>query len=188
MISYIVSVYDRLDNLDILIPILNRQHSTREIHICENGPTDHGQRGPNVFFHRTGERGAKSCYDSAGMVYQKVKGDWLCFPSDDSLYVQDFNRIMLRTAEETGADLVYCDCVYKANVDSGCDPNWKQYSVLDVSPRMGRIDKTNFIVRASKFAGFPPHPRDFRDGALIESLVSGGIRHAKAPGVLCVHQ
>jgi hypothetical protein len=112
-------------------------------------------------------------------------GDWLCFPSDDSLYVADFQRIMIETAVRTQADLVYCDMVYKCGSEQN---DWKPYSVLESEPRMGRIDKTNFIIRRELFKGFPPHPRNWRDGALIEQVIRDGAKPAKAPGVLVLHQ
>jgi hypothetical protein len=53
---------------------------------------------------------------------------------------------------------------------------------------MGKIDKTNFIIRRELFKGFPPHRRNWRDGALIEQAIRDGAKPAKAPGVLVVHQ
>ncbi len=114
-----------------------------------------------------------------------AEGDWLCFPSDDSLYVADFAKIMIETAVREQADLVYCDMVYKC----GSEVNeWKPYSILESEPRMGKIDKTNFIIRRELFKGFPPHPRNWRDGALIEQVIRDGAKPAKAPGVLVLHQ
>lgn len=149
----------------------------------------------NVVWSMTGLSGAGNPYEAATMFIETrgpygkpmniVRGNWLCFPSDDSLYVQGFSRIMLETAERTGADLVYCDCVYKTGSEKN---NWPPYSVLNVEPRMGKIDKTCFILRRELFKGFPPHPKFWCDGALIEQLVLQGVRHAKAPGCLVVHQ
>ncbi len=189
MISFIVSVYDRTDMLPGCLETLAVQETVKEVLVCHNGK---GAAGP-VFdsglrlwnhWHSTGLHGAKSSYESADMVAPTAKGDWVCFPSDDSLYVRGFSRIMLETAEKTGAGLIYCDCVYHRPDE----PSWKPYTVLDVSPRMGRIDKTCFILRRELFKGFPPHPKGWSDGALIEQLVAQGVRHAKAPGILVVHQ
>jgi hypothetical protein len=99
--------------------------------------------------------------------------------------VADFQRIMIETAVRTQADLVYCDMVYKCGSEQN---DWKPYSVLESEPRMGRIDKTNFIIRRELFKGFPPHPRNWRDGALIEQVIRDGAKPAKAPGVLVLHQ
>lgn len=141
--------------------------------------------GNDVPMRKTGLQGAVECYDSANMVAPTTKGEWLCFPSDDSLYVQGFSEVMVDTANRTRADLVYCDCIYRQEKTAG---KWPAYTVLETQPRMGRIDKTCFIVRRELFKGFPPHPKGWRDGALIEQLVGDDVRHAKAPGVLVVHQ
>ena len=56
---------------------------------------------------------------------------------------------------------------------------------------MGCMDKTNFIIRRELFKGFPPHPMDYRDGALAEQFVKKSTessKTAKAPGCLVVHQ
>ena len=184
MISFIVSGCDHPLNLYCCLSSLNAQSGDHEIILCDNGlPIDLLYSG--VLRLPTGTNGARNCYESANMVYAEASHDWLCFPSDDSMYVARFADIMLGTAAKTGADLVYCDCVYA--LGSETNP-WPAYTVLDSSPRMGRIDKTNFIVKRSLFHGFPEHERGYRDGALIEQLVRSGIRHAKAPGILVVHQ
>ncbi len=193
MISFIVSVFDRPHVLNACLASLSVQQDYHEILICGNHTDDSMLVACGLIADRyglkvekTGLAGCKTCYESANMVAPHARGDWLCFPSDDSLYVQGFSRIMLDTAEREKADLVYCDCVYRSGPTA--NQAWPSYSVLNVQPRMGKIDKTCFILRASLFDGFPPHPRDWRDGALIEQLVRDGVRHAKAPGILVVHQ
>lgn len=193
MISYIVSVYDRIATLHACLASLACQHGPKEIIVCSNAIHEniidaHG--GASILYGarkvNSGRWGANSCYESAEIVAEDgVRGEWLCFPSDDSLYVAGFQKIMLDTAARTGADLVYCDCVYA--VGSEINP-WAAYSVLETQPKMGRIDKTCFILRRSLFKGFPAHELGYRDGALIEQLVKGGVKMAKAPGVLVVHQ
>lgn len=193
MISFIVSVYDRPDYLSACLATLALQDGEKEIIVCANSGDDDmliacalvcNEYGAKML--KTGLAGAGQCYESANMVIMGDRNPWLCFPSDDSLYVQGFSQIMLKTAEREKADLVYCDCIYA--VGSENNPGWKPYSVLDVQPRMGRIDKTCFILRRELFKGFPPHPRLWCDGALINQLVKDGVKHAKAPGVLVVHQ
>lgn len=192
MISYIVSVLDRPHFLNACLASLAVQQFTKEVIVCVNGlgPVTIedcrmlGMRyGARVM--ETGNMGALDCYDSANMATGEASGDWLCFPSDDSLYVMDFSRIMLDTARLTASGLVYCDCVYRQEPAKG---RWPPYQVLDVRPHQGRIDKTTFILRRDLFHGFPSHPKGHRDGALIEELMRAGVRHAKAPGVLVVHQ
>lgn len=193
MISHIVSVLDRPHFLNAALAALVVQDGGGgEIIVCVNGTeaetiahcgdicTRYG-----ATMRTTGLVGAKTCYESANMASTAATGEWLSFPSDDSLYVFEFSRVMLQTAELHKADLVYCDCVYRQDKTKG---NWPAYTILDVSPRMGRIDKTCFIVRRSVFPGFPSHEHGWSDGALVEQMVRSGVRHAKAPGVLVVHQ
>ncbi len=201
MISFIVSVYDRPEFLNACLASLAVQDGDKQIAITLNGDKEQSRKiieatkQYNAFWSYTGLSGAKTCYEAALMCIETrgplgrpmnlIKGEWLCFPSDDSLYVCKFSEIMLRTAAETNADLIYCDCVYRQDQTIG---KWPPYQVLDTQPCMGKIDKTCFILRRELFKGFPPHPRGWSDGALIEQLVRDGVRHAKAPGVLVVHQ
>lgn len=198
VISFIVSVYDRVEMLNACLATLAVQECPKEIIVCCNHPDqdivlacgiisdDYG-----AVFKNTGAMGAIGPYESAEIAALEAKGDWLCFPSDDSLYVQKFAEIMLAAAyRETAegvsshSDLVYCDCVYHRPDE----PRWKPYTVLSTEPRMGKIDKTCFILRRKLFDGFPQHPGGWSDGALIEQLVRDSVKHAKAPGVLCIHQ
>lgn len=190
MISYIVSMYDRVPFLNACLASLAVQDKTSETIVCCNSTDEEVLKAAglaclyhDVHMEPTGLAGATNPYESASMI--SIKGEWVCFPSDDSLYVCEFATIMLRTAERAGADLVYCDCVYRQAPAAG---NWPPYTVLDVQPRMGKIDKTCFILRRELFKGFPPHPRGWSDGALIDQLVAQGVKHAKAPGVLVIHQ
>ncbi len=191
MISYIVSVYDRWRLLNASLASIAANEADKEILVCCNCTDDAAIEDCRAVcerygasYHLTGFE-ADNCYDSANKVALLSNGDWLCFASDDSLYVADFQKVMIGTAVREKADLVYCDCVYKC----GSEVNgWKPYSLLESEPRMGKIDKTNFIIRRELFKGFPPHPRNWRDGALIEQVIRDGAKPAKAPGVLCIHQ
>lgn len=189
MVTFIVSVFDRPESLNACLGTLRLQSS--DITVADNSPTEEISRrirdvcwAHDTLHVRTGQIG-RTCYDSAEIVVENATNSsrWLCFPSDDSLYVAGFSEIMLATAESENADLVYCDCLYRSEREG-----WPPYTVLNTQPKMCHIDKTCFIVRKSLFHGFPEHPKDYRDGALIESLVKSGVRHAKAPGVLVVHQ
>ncbi len=192
MISFIVSVYDRPEFLNACLASLNVQDGPYEILVCGNHKDENmliacglATMQYDLKVEPTGLAGCANCYESANMMAQKAKGDWLCFPSDDSLYVCKFSEIMLATAKQKNADLVYCDCVYRQDKTIGA---WPAYQVLNTQPRMGQIDKTCFIVKRELFHGFQPHPKGWSDGLFIESLVAQGVRHAKAPGVLLTHQ
>ncbi len=184
MISFIVSVYDRPEFLNACLASLNVQDGPYQIIVCGN----HKDEGMliacglaamqyDLKVEPTGHMGANNCYESANMMAQKSKGEWLCFPSDDSLYVCKFSEIMLETAAREKADLVYCDCVYRQDKTIGA---WPAYQVLNTKAQMGQIDKTCFIVKRDVFEGFPTHPKGWCDGALIEQMVKNGVSMAKA--------
>ena len=187
-ISFIVSVFDRPQFLNACLASLNVQTHRGSMTVCansRNSDTLNACKLVCIYFdanYRETGQSCDNCYDSANLAARETTGEWLCFPSDDSLYVCGFTEIMLAEARRTAAGLVYCDCVYRR------EPPWKAYTVLDVEPRMGRIDKTCFIMRRELFKGFPPHPKGWCDGALVEQLVRDGVKTAKAPGVLVLHQ
>lgn len=131
-----------------------------------------------IAYHKT----EGHCYTASEQVAKEVKADYLCFASSDGYYVPGFSSIMLETAMRTNADLVYCNVLY--------DPRLHGrgiYSVLDSFPELRWIDKTNFIVRADKFKGWPTHPQMWCDGQFVEDLVASGGKIAKAKGILVVH-
>ncbi len=194
-ISFIVSVLDRHDFLNACLASLYVQDGPKEVLVaCNSQNTGVIQACEMAAFQydwrvfHTGLQGAKTCYESANMLAAQAKGEWLCFPSDDSLYVCKFSQVMIDAALRANADLVYCDCVYRKGETA--NPAWKDHAVLSTQPRTGKIDKTCFLVKRELFLqiGFPKHPRGWSDGALIDMLVSQGVRHTKAPGVLSVHQ
>lgn len=125
-----------------------------------------------------------SCYTVSEMLLgtDLVKEDFICFASSDGYYVPGFTQIMLEVVNRLGSDLVYCNCLYDPRLHGR-----GLYSVLDTLPEMRWIDKTCFIIRRSLFKGWPPHEKDWRDGALVEAWVKKGYRLDKAKGVLVVH-
>src|ERR1700688_4633721 len=84
----------------------------------------------------TGDR-ANNCYASAEIGASMVAGGWLCFPSDDSIYCNDFLERMLEVEQDL--DLVYCDVLYDRRLAG-------RRAVLSTEPREGAIDKTCFAV------------------------------------------
>ena len=125
--------------------------------------------------------GAQEPYTSAERGARIATKKWLGFPSDDCYYTPIYVEQMLLTANLNNADVVYCDCVYDARYRG-------HYSVMDVSPVMGAIDKGGFIMRRGDFTAFPGKaPISFSDGLYIEELVRAGRIFTKAPGVLWVH-
>jgi glycosyltransferase involved in cell wall biosynthesis len=119
--------------------------------------------------------GPSDCYYAADKLAKEARGDYLAFPSDDNYYVPGFLEVMLRQR----ADLIYCDMIY----DPRYTGTWAQ---VDVHPTAGHIDKGGFLLRKSQFTRFPAD-RTWADGLLVEELMGRGVSHAKAPGVLWVH-
>jgi hypothetical protein len=162
------------------------QEGKKEIIICDNSGTD------DIRFESllTAEPVCRYV-DTSGLLPQTCyhglevgpEGDWLCWPSDDSYYVPQFQAIMLDYACKNRLEFVYCNCLY--------DPRLKgEYAVQGTQPGFCGIDKTSFIVTRRAFeevGGWPQHKNDWRDGALAVALVKSGIKHGKAPGVLVVH-
>lgn len=160
-----------------------------QIHVADNSKTDFVKQLftigcfsliNNITYHKT----EGHCYTASEQVAKSLEGqtDYLCFASSDGYYVPGFSSIMLETAARTQADLVYCNVLY--------DPRLHGrgiYSVLDSFPEIRWIDKTNFIVRADKFNGWPSHPQMWCDGQFVEDLVKSGGKVVKAKGVLVVH-
>ncbi len=124
------------------------------------------------------------CYHTAEYAATLCRGEFICFPSDDSYYVPVFAELMLAAAERNRWDLVYCNMLYDARFNGQC------YAPVNVQPIVNSIDKTGFILRRSWFVAFPGKVKDGpckADGELIESLIKRGIRHGKVPDVLMVH-
>lgn len=197
LISFIVSAYDRPKALRACLGTISAQTEPYEVIVCCNS-----LQQEQIDAHReiceefdaklfcTGRMGAQCCYSSAEMVIERghVHGDWLVFASDDSLYVGRFSEIMLRAARSHQWDLVYCDMDY----DSPMPLSDYHYGLLKVTPQLGRIDKTGFMLRRNWFKKFPgKNPSGsyaMCDGKLVDELIEREIPHGHAGGILVVHQ
>jgi hypothetical protein len=185
-VTFIVAAYERVLPLWCQLASLACQTVPVEILVAENGQGEvvgihaaaAGQFGGRVIMTREND-----CYLAANKVWQEAQGEWLGFPNDDGYMVPTFAEMMIRAAEKNGWDLVYCDTVYDPRLQGS------QYSVLAVEPRIGKIDKTSFLVRRRVWEGFTPHGGNWTlaDGSTIEAMVKRGVAHGKAPGVLVFH-
>lgn len=179
--SFIVSAFDRPGHLRCLLASLAIQNEpdfetivTDNSNNTRNASVVFDMRDPRFHHVHTGMR---NCYESANTGALLAQGEYLCFPSDDNYYVPAFLRLML--TQKT--DLVYCDMVYDPRMS-------REYKTIKVHPIEGKIDKGGFLVRRSKFRPFPWELSvQTADGLLIERLIEDGLSHAKAPGVLWVH-
>ncbi len=137
-----------------------------------------------------------SCYYSGQFGAEISRGEWLCFPSDDSYYVPTFAEKLL-AAGETATD---CDIPTGPGTDPLAlvcsDFVWgrhNHWSYCDGGPQMAHIDKTTFIIRSEWFRkiGWPyKHPQGGNsnsDGLLAEELVARGGRVGRVVEILVVH-
>lgn len=201
MISYIVSSWNRPLPLLTCVSSLLQQKGDKEIIICDNSDdskvrdTIQGFASMDkcIIYIYTGDRckpDINAGYKAQNLGAERAAGDWLCFPSDDCYYVPGFQRVMLETdADNRGckpADLIYCDMLYDPRYNAIASQGI--YAVVPAYPRLRFMDKSNFIVRDKHFKGFDiTHPNGYGDWLFIDSCLKKGVRFAKAPGILCVH-
>jgi len=185
--SFIMSAYDQPEHLILALYSLKLQTEKNfEVIVCDNSPDQRNGLACNyvadsrIRYLWTGQT-CGNCYESANVGAREAKGDFFCFPSCDNYYVPQFLEIMLRMRGV--ANLIYCDMLY--------DPRWtkNQYTVVDVQPKVGYIDKGGFLIHSHFFQPFPylRSAKGEADGLLAQDLVGSGVSHAKAPGVLWVH-
>lgn len=192
-ISFIISAYDRPMCLNACLATLSLQTETCEFIVCINSQGEMFKRHAAICNRYgatalpTGKMGARCCYSSADIAAKVAKGDWLCFPSDDSLYVPAFSDLMLRAAREANLDLVYCDMVYDP---MGLIQRTGRYGLMDSKAQMNHIDKTNFFVKRKFFKGFPGKKIEGHsacDWLFVEDAIRRGARSGKAEGILATH-
>ena len=192
MITFIVSTYNKSLQLMTCITSLLVQNVAKEIIICDNSdnPTSiQGNEGivsiaPSIIRRidtSTVEPKHFASYATANSVYEEAKGEWLCFPSDDSYYVPGFAEIMLEHATRFDRDLVYCDFIYDPRYN-GC-----YYQVVQAAPIARCIDKTIFLVKKEFFKGFELEDTTWCDWLTFKSIIDSGANHGHVPGVMVVH-
>lgn len=182
--SFIVSSFDRPQCLRCLLASLAIQNEPDfEVIVTDNSSdTQNTQVVTEIndrrFHYVKAEK--SNCYESANFGATLAQGEYLCFPSDDNYYVPGVLKIML----EPGTDLVYCDMLHDPRSRHGL----REYRVVRVRPRKSAIDKGGFLIRRSKFLPFPwEHSLQSADGLLIDELIRRGVSHAKARGILWLH-
>ena len=196
-VSYIVSAYDRPQSLRMTLASLQCQTDPDfEVIVADNSEfqqqanrritedmRDVRFRHVNTGIHTTSP--GWDCYWSAEWVVEhEAKGDYFCFPSDDSYYTPIFQEALLARARESRLDLVYSDMLYDRRRTG-------KYQVMGVQPVSCAIDKTGFLISRAVWIGFPTKPIERRsscaDGEMIQEVVARGARHGKVDEVLVVH-
>lgn len=182
-VSLIVSTYHQPDKLACLLYALKVQtYADFEVLVADNS-MDPAMLYRNASlvcdlndfrFHHLAT-GPNDCYGAAEKLVPEAAGEYLGFPSDDGYYVPGFLDLMMKH----NADLIYCDMVY--------DPRYcGKWAAIECQPKLGYIDKGGFLLRRKLFTRFPDDHR-LADGILINELMARGISHAKAVGLLWVH-
>ena len=188
-LSFIVSAFDRPDMLSCCLASLSVQtHKSIEVIVTDNSVDEAIRKQHQAACAQFGARylstQQKTCYHSAEVGAAQARGEFLCFPSDDSYYVPSFAYRMLREARERHLDLVYCGMVW------GRPAPGSHYTLLLPQPKTNHIDKTGFLVRKSKFRPFPGKSDGApcgADGLLIEALARSCVRHGLLADILVVH-
>lgn len=191
-ISYIVSTYNDTESLPCCLWSLRAQTDQDfEVIIADNSETMKMRTAiydaakaifPRVRYVACSQ---PECFHAANLVAQEARGEFLCFPSDDSYYMPVFGEEMLRAASD--ADFVMCHMVYDGRCGQG------GYRSIPQQPKRFWCDKTGFIIRRDKFPGFPNivvkgnRMEMSADGEMAELLVSQGVSWKVIPDVLCVH-
>jgi glycosyltransferase involved in cell wall biosynthesis len=193
-VSFIVSAYHRPAALRCCLSCLVLQSETSWEAIVMDNSTDpamieanraHCRMDPRIRHFSSVENQVTllNCYYASEYAVEKLAaGDWVGFPSDDSLYTPYYASKLLHLADQANLELVYSNLVMEGPDNNG---------VLDCEARVCMLDKTNFLVKRSRFIPWPAkHPEGLgscSDGELIAELVRQGIRHGKVPQLLAVH-
>jgi hypothetical protein len=185
-VTFIVAVWKKTTSMWCQLASLADQTVPVEILVTEDGDdpaimAEH-QRAADQFGAKLIVTQAGMDSKAANMVWEQTRGEWLGFANDDGYMVPKYAELMIAAAEKHGWDLVYCDLVYDPRLTG-------KYDVLLAEPRLGRVDRTSFLVRRKVWEGFVPYGDNWlwADGATIEAMIKRGVAHGKAKGVLVVH-
>lgn len=196
-VSYIVSAFDRPRHLRGCLSTLQVQtDGDFEVIVADNGPMGSMEHNREIVEAMVDERFHHydtgighpqfDCYWSSDYLIERgwVRGEWLCFPSDDSLYLPPFQETLLKHADVNGWDLVFPEMLYDRRIHG-------KYAVINSRPSVGGIDKTGFMIRRSVWPGWPGKNETLGasccDGVLVEQMVASGVKWGKVEEILCVH-
>jgi glycosyltransferase involved in cell wall biosynthesis len=160
-VSYIVSCFNRPELLPICLYSLKVQtHKNFEVIVTDNAQDKkieaqhravvaHVNKGDGRF--RYLKTNGRDCYFSAETGTKKATGSWLCFPCDDVYYVPHFGQKMLGAAVSNQWDFVTAGKIVLGPDACGAD----EYMVWKLGRPLFPTGKSEFLIRAGRFKGFP---------------------------------
>lgn len=200
-ITYIVSAFNRPVMLPVILwALAGQKHRNFEVIVTDNATDDETSAKhraavqcvqgnvPEIPFRyvRTAKKiHVADCYHSAEYAIKTyARGQWYCFPCDDTYLAPDFGQKMLKAAYSHGWQFVYTKSVVVGSEASG--GSGPQIWTMQV----GRTVKTSFIVKASIFPGFvrtgtpAPVEADYFLGSVLRSK---GIPMGSVDEIMVVH-
>lgn len=107
--------------------------------------------------------------------------DWIVFTNDDNYYLPKFCEIMLNTAFENNAGMVYCDMLHT-------DCNTPITTHMSTYPSPGWIDMGSFMTRTDiiEKTEWDNMDEPIADGIYAQKI-SQTTNSVKAPGILYIH-
>ncbi len=197
-LTYIVSAFNRPFMLPVCLwAIKGQTHQDFECIVADNAEDNaiakwqekfvKSLEDPRFKYVRTATKTEVSdCYWSAEwVVTHMARGQWLCFPCDDTYLVPEFATRMRMRAVEFDADMVICGDVVLGPQGNG-RVGYKHWKM-----EPGRASKTTFIVRKSKFPGFTGKLRmegaTMADWQLTRDMGRRGLVTVLPDQLMCVH-
>lgn len=193
--SFIVSCYNRPLALPCLLYSLRLQTETGfEVIVTDNAVDDEmADKHEKAVLAMNDDRfryfhpKCLECYASANWGAKFAEGDYLSFPCDDGYYAPRFLEHMLTQT----SDLIFCNFICGAEAYSqafGSGPN-QDYPAIKVGANYGLRNKGGFLIRRSKFPGFPT-PDTARafcgDGFMLDAALRAGCSWNKVDGYMWV--
>jgi len=167
-ISYILSLYNRIDYLKVCAYALKMQtHTNFEVIVTDNTINNVQAKEHKDFIKSLNDsrfnyvrtnaiNKVNDCYWSSEHGMGLASGQWLCFPCEDNYYPPEWGQRMLSTAALNQLDLVLCE--YAIAGPDGPASGADHYLRIQMRSLSYPGYKPSFIVRASKFPGWINKP------------------------------
>ena len=155
MISIIIPTYNRAALLPRAIDsVLRQSYADWEIIAVDDGSTDEtmqvlaGYEDPRVRMVRHTENRGVTAAENTG--FDEIRGEWFTLLGDDDELVPDALEVLSRTAEETGAGAITCNCSDSRTGEltghGWYEDGWKELGDLaEISGEHWGITKTSLL-------------------------------------------